>query len=111
MRERGGVTIVDLYERHALSFDRERNRSLQEKAWLDRFLAHVPAGGEILDLGCGMGEPIAGYCIAAGFRVIGIDSSPSLIALCRARFPQAEWMVGDMRTAELHRRFDGLLAW
>jgi trans-aconitate methyltransferase len=111
MRERRGVTIVDLYERHALSFDRERNRSLQEKAWLDRFLGQVSAAGEILDLGCGTGEPMARYCIAAGFRVVGIDSSPSLIALCRTRFPEAEWMVGDMRTVELQRRFDGLLAW
>jgi hypothetical protein len=29
--------IVDLYERHANAFDKDRGRSLQEKAWLDKF--------------------------------------------------------------------------
>ena len=104
-------SIVDLYERHARSFDRDRTRALQEKTWLDRFLRHVPPSGHLLDIGCGMGEPIAGYCLKAGFRVVGVDSSPSLIAMCRARFPEAEWVMGDMRDLALGRRFDGLLAW
>lgn len=104
-------TIVDLYERHARHFDRDRSRSLQEKAWLDRFLSHVPPSGVVLDIGCGMGEPIARYVLDAGFRVVGIDSSPSMIAMCRARYPGAEWMVGDMRQLDLGRRCDGLLAW
>lgn len=105
------TSIGDLYERHAVSFDRDRSRSLEEKAWLDRFLRHVRPSGQVLDIGCGMGEPIARYCLEAGFRVAGVDSSPSMIAMCRARFPQADWLVGDMRNLALDRRFDGLLAW
>lgn len=103
--------IVDLYERHAQDFDRDRGRSLQEKAWLDKFLSHVRPRGIVLDVGCGMAEPIARYIIEGGFQVIGIDSSPSLIDMCRARFPDSEWLVGDMRQLALGRRFDGLLAW
>jgi trans-aconitate methyltransferase len=104
-------SVIDLYKRRAQDFDRDRDRSLQEKKWLDRFLRHVPASGTILDIGCGMGEPIAQYFIEARYRVVGIDSSPSMIEMCRARFPDAEWLVGDMRQIELHRRFDGILAW
>ena len=92
-------------------YDRDRSRSLQERAWLDRFLAHVSAGGDVLDVGCGMGEPIASYVIGRGFRVVGADASPSMVELCRARFPDSEWRVGDMRKLELDRRFDGILAW
>lgn len=103
--------VVDLYERHALAYDRDRSRSLQERAWLDRFLSRVPPGGTILDVGCGMGEPIARYLIERGFRVVGVDASPRMIELCRARFPDAEWLVADMRKLDLHRRFDGILAW
>lgn len=103
--------MIRLYERHAREFDRDRGRSLQEKAWLDRFLNHVRTSGMVLDIGCGMGEPIARYVIEAGFRVVGIDSSPSLIGMCRARFPESEWLVADMRELALDRRFDGLLAW
>jgi 2-polyprenyl-3-methyl-5-hydroxy-6-metoxy-1,4-benzoquinol methylase len=103
--------VVDLYERHAQDFDRDRGRSLQEKTWLDRFLRHVPSSGVVLDVGCGMGEPIARYIIEAGFRIVGIDSSPSLIRMCRERFPVSDWFVADMRQLALSRRFDGLLAW
>lgn len=103
--------IIDLYERHARDFDRDRSRSLQEQAWLDRFLGHVRPSGTVLDLGCGMAEPIARYVIELGFRVVGVDSSPSMIQVCRGRFPRAEWLVADMRELALGRRFDGVLAW
>jgi SAM-dependent methyltransferase len=103
--------IADLYERRAREYDRDRGRSLQERAWLDRFLEDVPPDGTVLDLGCGMGEPIAAYVLGTGRTVIGVDSSPSLIAMCRARFPQAEWVVADMRALALEKRVDGILAW
>ena len=103
--------ITDLYERHAREFDRDRGRLLREKAWLDRFLEKVRPGGVVLDIGCGMAEPMAQYILDAGFRVVGIDSSPSMIAMCRERYPHSEWIVGDMRQLSLNRRFDGLLAW
>lgn len=103
--------IVGLYERHARDFDRDRSRSLFEKAWLDRFLAGARPGGTVLDVGCGMGEPMARYVTGAGFRATGIDSSPTLVALCRERFPDHDWHVADMRTLALGRTFDAILAW
>lgn len=103
--------VVDLYERLAETYDRDRGRSLQERGWLDRFLSQVPPGGTVLDLGCGMGEPIARYLLDRGAGVVGVDASPAMIDLCRARFPQAAWLVGDMRDLDLGRRFDGILAW
>ena len=99
------IRIIELYERHARDFDCDRSRSLFEKAWLDRFLSHVPASGTVLDIGCGMAEPIARYFIEAGFNIVGVDSSPSLIEMCRKRFPAAEWIVADMRQLALGRRF------
>lgn len=103
--------IIDLYERHAEAFDAARGRSLVEKPWLDRFAAHVAPGGTVLDVGCGSGEPIAQYLARAGFALTGIDTSPSLIAMCRERFPGADWLVADMRRLALGRRFHGILAW
>lgn len=103
--------IIGLYERHARDYDRDRSRALQEKAWLDRFLFHIPVAGTVLDIGCGTGEPIARYLLERGFRVVGIDSSPSMIDMCRERFPDSEWLVADMRALALGRRFAGVLAW
>jgi SAM-dependent methyltransferase len=103
--------IIELYERHARDFDRDRGRSLWEHAWLDRFLSYLAPESIVLDIGCGMGEPVGRYIIDAGFGIVGIDSSPSMIEMCRERFPQAEWLVKDMRTLALGRKFGGVLAW
>ncbi len=103
--------IIGLYERHAQAYDAERGRSLFEKAWLDRFLGLLPPAPAVLDIGCGHGEPIAAYLIGQGCRLTGIDSSPSLIALCRERFPAHRWSVADMRLLSLEQQFDGILAW
>jgi trans-aconitate methyltransferase len=104
-------TVVPLYQRHAQAYDRLRGRGLFEKSWLDAFAALMPENGAVLDIGCGMGEPIARDLIGRGFAVTGIDSSPELIAMARARCPQQTWIVADMRTLSLGQSFDGLIAW
>ena len=103
--------IVGLYEDNAAAWDAQRGRELFERPWLERFCALLPPGGEVLDLGCGMGEPIGAYLVSRGFEVTGVDSSTSLIALARARQPGQRWIVCDMRALELGRGFHGLLAW
>jgi SAM-dependent methyltransferase len=103
--------IIELYERHARDFDRDRGRSLWEHAWLDRFLSYLAPESIVLDIGCGMGEPVGRYIIDAGFGIVGLDSSPTMIEMCRERFPHAEWLVKDMRTLALGRKFGGVLAW
>ncbi len=82
--------IIGLYQRHADDWDRARGCSLFEKDWLDRFLALLPLKPSILDIGCGSAEPIARYFIENGCDVTGIDSSPSLIGMCKARFPEQD---------------------
>jgi SAM-dependent methyltransferase len=108
---RDAAQITGLYERHAQAYDRLRGRTLFERSWLDRFTTLLPPGGTVLDLGCGMGEPIARHLIGQGFRVTGVDAAPSLIAVCRERFPDGDWHVADMRRLDLGRHFDGILAW
>jgi SAM-dependent methyltransferase len=103
--------IIQLYEENAAAWDQQRGRELFEKPWMDRFLNLLPEGGSILDVGCGTGEPIARYFIESGFVVTGVDSSPSMIALCKSRFPEHRWLVGDMRKLALGRRFDGIIGW
>jgi SAM-dependent methyltransferase len=103
--------IVSLYQRYAIDWDRERGRCLVEKAWLDRLLTLLPLNASILDIGCGSAEPIARYFIEQGCDVTGIDSSSTLIGMCRERFPDQDWIVADMRTLSLDRRFDGIMAW
>lgn len=100
-----------VYERHAAGFDRNREHTLIERAWLDRCLACVPAGGSVLDLGCGAGEPIARYLIEQGYQVTGVDFAEPMLGIARARFPQARWIHADMRELDLGERFAGIVAW
>lgn len=104
--------IIGLYERNARAWDDERSRSsLFERPWLQRFLELMPPAGFILDIGCGSGEPIAGFFARQGYRLQGVDSSPTMIAYCKDRFPNDTWDVADMRSLSLGRNFDGILAW
>jgi SAM-dependent methyltransferase len=112
--------IVELYQRHAAAWAADRAAlPWTDKPWHDRFIAALPPGGSVLDLGCGSGAPIARDLVARGFRVTGIDSAPDMIAMCRNRLPtetwqvtrQVTWQVADMRTLQLGARFDGILAW
>ena len=104
--------IVGHYERHASAWEADRlNCTWNDKPWHDRFVAALPFGARVLDLGCGSGAPVALNMAACGLRVTGIDSSPRLIARCRDRLPDHTWVVGDMRSPPLRERFDGILAW
>ena len=103
--------IIDLYERHAAAFDADRSRALFERGWLERFRAAMAPAASVLDLGCGMGEPIARYLIECGHPLTGVDSSRAMIAMCEARFPNSTWIVADMRHLDLGAPFGGILAW
>ena len=82
-----------------------------EQAWLDRFRDLMPTDGDVLDIGCGAGEPIARYFIEPGRDLTGVDSAPEMIAICKGYFPDGQWHVADMRTLSLKRVFSGILAW
>jgi len=71
----------------------------------------IPAGGEIVDIGCGSGFPIAAELIERGFGVTGVDGTPTMIALFRRNLPGVGVHLADMRELALNRRFQGLLAW
>lgn len=55
--------------------------------------------------------PVALHLVRHGLRVTGVDTSPTLIALCRQRMREHEWITGEMQTLELPQRFDGLISW
>lgn len=103
--------VVDLYQRHAVAWSRDRGDHLLEKSWLDRLLAILPSDPAVLDIGCGSGVPMARYLIEHRCRLTGVDASSAMIAMCADGFPDHEWRVADMRTLRLDRTFDAIMAW
>lgn len=99
------------YDRQATAWDTGRSRALFEEGWLRTFAEAVPAGGRVLDLGCGAGEPIAAWLMRRGLRVTGADISSAMLDLARVRWPEGDWRLADMRSLDLGMRFDGIIAW
>jgi len=102
--------ILPTYDRVALRWDAERDRTLFERAHLDRMLAAAP-GLRVLDAGCGAGRPIAAYLAGRGADLTGLDGAGAMLALFRRNVPGARAVQGDMRTMTLGQRFDAILAW
>lgn len=61
-------------------------------------LLNLPAGAEVLDVGCGMGRHAVALS-GMGYRVTGIDLSEALLEEARRRDDggTVEWKRGDMR--------------
>ncbi|VXB48303.1 DUF480 domain-containing protein [Nocardioides sp. AX2bis] len=85
-----------------------------ERWLLDRVAAHAVAdGGPVVEVGCGPGH-VTAYLAAAGAEAHGLDLSPGMVEQARARFPDAEFEVGDLRRLVRPRDHDGwaaVLAW
>jgi SAM-dependent methyltransferase len=80
-------------------------------ATVSAWASWLPAGGSVLDLGCGFGEPHARQLLGAGFEVFGIDASPTLVEECRRRFPAMSVACESVQdSAFFARRFDGVIA-
>lgn len=100
-----------VYQANAKAFDADRSKALFEEKWLLRFAELLPAGGSVLDLGCGSGRPIAGWFLKRGYAVTGVDFAPAMLDIARDRFPNADWQLQDIRHLALKREFDGVLGW
>src|SRR5262245_2441193 len=75
---------AERYERRRYGgIGRRLNLRLTERA-LARALADVPAGGLVLDAPCGTGI-LSAFLRRRGFRVIGADISPAMLAVARRR--------------------------
>ena len=80
------------------------------RAWfLGETLARIPAGTDVLELGCGPGwEAIA---LADGRRYTGVDVSTTMLALARGRVPSGTFLEADLTTLELpEESFDAVVS-
>lgn len=103
--------MARIYRRQADWWHVNRDRSLRETKWIDRFVEQLPDQARILDLGCGTGDPLSHYLSSCGFSVVGVDASPSMIHLARTAAPSGDWHVADMRDLPDLGSFHGIMSW
>ena len=70
------VLTLNYYEEKAQAFCHD-TQNVDFSAFQLEFLRHLPAGGRILDLGCGSGRDSKAF-LNAGFQVTAIDGSSEL---------------------------------
>jgi trans-aconitate methyltransferase len=63
-------------------------------------LLQPKAGERILDLGCGTGE-LAYQISRSGAKVLGLDSSASMVAEAKRKFPELDFIQGDGQSFDL----------
>jgi len=64
--------------------------------WIAELIRRTPAGGRVLDVGCGCGAPVARDLAAAGLLVSGVDLSDVQIRRARTLVPTASFKQGDV---------------
>jgi SAM-dependent methyltransferase len=67
--------------------------------YLGQLLDLLPAGAEVLELGCGAGVPVT-QALAERCRVTGVDISAEQIALAERHVPDATFIHADMTTLD-----------
>ncbi|MFJ9906062.1 class I SAM-dependent methyltransferase [Streptomyces sp. NPDC101152] len=104
------------WDARAASFDDEPDHGLRDpltrRAWAERLRTWLPGRpSDVLDLGCGTGS-LALLAAEQGHRVTGVDSSPAMIDLARAKLAgrDAVFLLGDAAAPPVgEQRFDVVL--
>jgi len=98
------------YDRLGNLYTAERERA---DNWIEvkAFTSLLPAGGRVLDAGSGTGIPIARHLVQAGFDVVGIDFSKTMVATARENVPDANFQLMNMTSIDLPlESFDGVIS-
>jgi ubiquinone/menaquinone biosynthesis C-methylase UbiE len=100
LRDRGvfveRVSTVPVYQQVSAGYDEEAAGGLFEMD--EPVVAQYLSGrepGVALDAACGTGR-FAEFLSRRGHRVIGVDSSPEMLAYARRRVPDGEFHVGEL---------------
>src|ERR687887_1175424 len=83
------------YAQWALWYDEPGNQLLEVEEPVVREILDALPVGVALDAGCGTGRHAA-YLVSLGHKVIGVDATPEMLAVARAKIPDGEFHQGDL---------------
>lgn len=94
------MTTREGYDRWAPTYDEPGNQLLEiEQPIVRKILDDLPVG-VALDAACGTGRHTA-YLASLGHKVIGVDTSPEMLARAREKAPEAEFHEADLHDVPL----------
>jgi SAM-dependent methyltransferase len=81
-----------VYDAKAADYAKLIDRDTKENPYLERFIARLPTGGRVLDLGCGPG--LAATRMAnAGLQVDAMDGSAEMVAMAAQHDGVTAWQA------------------
>ena len=89
------LAVARGYEQIAAAYAAAKEDSAAIQAWVDLLAAATPAGGRLLDLGCGAAVPYT-RSLAGRFAVTGIDVARAQLRLARANVPEGRFLQAEM---------------
>ena len=104
--------VIEFFDRLAPGWDAEMVRNDEIiNTILDN--AGVTDGRDVLDVACGTGVLIPDYLKRKVASVTGIDISPKMAEIAKAKFPQPEVMIlcGDVETTDFGKQFDCIVVY
>lgn len=107
MSSEATTSTLGYYNANASSFCSD-TLDVEFSALQDAFARHVPAGGRILDLGCGSGRDTRAF-LSRGYQVVAVDGSEELCTIAR-RVSGADVVHATFEEFEPEGRFDGVWA-
>jgi ubiquinone/menaquinone biosynthesis C-methylase UbiE len=98
---------IDFYDQNIDEYY-QKTLTLQDKFWLDKFVAYLPKGSRILDIGCAFGRD-AKFFTDNGFDTTGIDLSENMVKKAKDFSPSSKFYVMDMQNLDFdNQSFDGI---
>jgi SAM-dependent methyltransferase len=98
---------LDYYESHAEEFA-QRTQNIDMSPLYAKFLPLLPAGGRILDAGCGTGRDSAAF-LERGYQVTAFDASNAMVNMATARIGRPVLHL-SFQQMQFEREFDGVWA-
>lgn len=78
------------------------------RAFIERFLSSLPAGGRVLDAACGTGKYF-GMVLDSGRSLLGVDHSAGHLARAREKFREVPTELRDLQDLPYREEFDGVM--
>ena len=99
------------YDAIAAWWDSQESTTTSGLRYLPRAIALCTKGRKALDVGCGSGGRVIAALLQAGFDVIGLDVSPTMLEYAKARHPDASFIRADICEWQVPEKYDLIVAW
>jgi len=98
------AALIALLDAQAPESDRWRRKNRYYYEEVERIVRfHVPRGASVLEIGCGTGDLLAALEPSRG---VGIDISPKVVEIARAKHPVLSFLVGEAEDLPRSEPFD-----